>query len=270
MALKPINRIFLWSAPRVMSTAVQRSVAQLPRTLTVHEPLIEPYYFGDKMKNDVIVSQIDPDSYDWGEKRTFEETMYDLIKDYTEYDTIWVKEHAIRAIEFYDIFPSTILRLYRHTFLVRDPVKSMKSFYRTAKEQHVASGIYMRPEEWPSGGFKELSLMFDKIRDLGQEPIVMDAKDIMEYPKEMFMEYCKLVGMKYDDCMINWSDDIDGDWNRSSWHEKLIKSKTFWNKDQYYPQDQRYDHDEFINRQIEEAMPYYDKLCKYKIQPKCM
>ena len=61
---KLAKRIFLWSAPRVCSTAFLRSVSQLKGVQTYHEPYIEPYYFGDDRICDRFDRMLNTEKYD--------------------------------------------------------------------------------------------------------------------------------------------------------------------------------------------------------------
>jgi len=40
------TQVFLWSAPRCLSTAFERSMRELNEVKVLHEPLLAPYYMG--------------------------------------------------------------------------------------------------------------------------------------------------------------------------------------------------------------------------------
>ncbi|CAG8851702.1 34458_t:CDS:2, partial [Gigaspora margarita] len=69
-----------------------------------------------------------------------------------------------------------------HTFLIRNPEKSIKSLYKAA------NFIIAKNDEF----------------DLNKQPIVINSDDIINDPKGILKKYCELIGEEFKEEMIQW------------------------------------------------------------------
>ncbi|CAH3043111.1 unnamed protein product [Porites lobata] len=92
----------------------------------------------------------------------------------------------------------------KHSFLIRNPKKSIPSQYRASENPEIQDSgwNYFDPQE---AGFQELFEMYSFVKDnLDANPVVVDADDLLESPKQIMKEYFDRVGIKYEEHMTTW------------------------------------------------------------------
>ena len=97
-----------------------------------------------------------------------------------------------------------LFRHAKHSFLIRDPKKAIPSLYRVSQNPEIRSSgwDYFDPDE---AGFKELYEMYAFVKEnLDPSPVVVDADDLIESPKEIMKAYCDGVGINYEEGMTSW------------------------------------------------------------------
>lgn len=152
------------------------------------------------------------------------------------------------------VMPEAMLRQYHFTFLIRDPRRSIPSYYRcTIPPLDQVTGFYdFDPSE---AGYDELRRVFDYLRHVGQvgpriagtsehapdtnghvagdhvEICVVDADDLLDRPAEVIEKFCRSVGMEYSPDMLNWDNDEDHTHAKDAFekwkgfHEDAIESR---------------------------------------------
>ena len=86
------KRVILWSAPRSVSTAFERSMRTLKHCKVFHEPYSDAYYFGPEKKTDLFsdtVLNIDPHS-----SSTYASTTAMLLEHFPDVEAVFVKDMA--------------------------------------------------------------------------------------------------------------------------------------------------------------------------------
>lgn len=69
---------------------------------------------------------------------------------------------------------------YRHTFLIRNPQKSVYSLYKMSLNKELTGWDHFDASEV---GFKELVQVYNLVtEELGQQAIIVDADDLLKYP----------------------------------------------------------------------------------------
>ena len=82
------KKVFLWCAPRCLSTAFERSIRELADVKVIHEPNQHAYYLGLEKRSDEHTNIVlEPDA-------TFEAARKRITAQYDGYDAVFVKEMA--------------------------------------------------------------------------------------------------------------------------------------------------------------------------------
>ncbi|XP_074640879.1 uncharacterized protein LOC141898717 [Tubulanus polymorphus] len=245
-------RAILWAVPRSISTAFFRAMMN-NKDVKVHlEPYAKAYYFGsERLSERYPDSPIEPNS-------TFAD-----IKDICEQPESDCKAVFVKDMAYYlasrlnttEFVPAG----YTHTFLIRHPRKTIRSLYKMSLDSTLTGWTYFDPSEV---GFEELCQMYDLVKDkLGQEPMVIDADDLVTDPEPILREYCARTGIPYDNAMVNWDQTppemkLFQDW--LPWFEGTLKSTSFRSPATKKKTDEALPFD--LEACIESNMPYYNKL----------
>lgn len=96
---------------------------------------------------------------------------------------------------FSHILDDELLGMFNHSFLIRDPAKTITSMF----------------SKWPNFhedevGFKEQRELFDMIceRD-GAAPPILDSDDLLEAPHEMVRHWCEAVQIPFIASALSWT-----------------------------------------------------------------
>jgi hypothetical protein len=262
----PEKIIFLWSTRRTLSMAFHRAIYQLDGIKHFCEPFALPHYFGPE-KRSVQFSNNSEVAERFGKIPTYDERVQDITADYKGYHTTFVKEHAMYV--WPDILPKEIMQTSFHTFIIRNPAKAIKSFYRqTLVDFEESLWNHIVPEEL---GFKEQVLMYNYVTiELKKNATIIDADDLMMNPREVLEKYCAVVGLQFDENMLNWSKDQTKteekpwDFLPNSWIKDVKETKGFRKTDMV--QDEGVDYPQFIHDAISQNMQYYNTLLEHKLQ----
>jgi len=118
------------------------------------------------------------------------------------------------------VLPTSVLRRFHFTFLIRHPRRAVPSYYRcTVPPLDEVTGFdRFMPSE---AGYVELRRFFDYVRERGivgparaGEPAkagevsitVVDADDLLDRPAEVIEAFCREVGIDYSPDMLRWED----------------------------------------------------------------
>ena len=239
----------LWAVPRSTSTAFEWMMRQRGDFHCLHEPYGEAWYQGEEplWPRATAHSLRTPGLTLSGvtEKlRALGSTGAVFIKDFPHY--------------IHSICDDDLLSLFRHSFLIRDPAKSIPSMY----------------DKWPDfhekeTGFAEQRALFDRLADRhGAPPPVLDSDDLLADPEKMVGRWCAAVGIAHLPEALHWApgarDEVSW-WDRGSFHANLRDS------DGLKPQKRRYiemDHAPARVRNIyETCLPHYTHLRGFRLRP---
>ena len=201
---KSSPHIFLWCHPRSLSSAFERSIRELKGVKVIYEAHVGVYYKG----------------------QTYESVDEELLQPYSEYDAVFIKDHAYYIKGRYKNYISGEFSSFKHTFLIRDPRKSFHSFIHLSKE----AGFHIIPEEY---GVRELYDMYKVVKEgIDPNPVIVDADDLLNNPKEIMRSYCNATGLVYTDDMLTWTPGIVEDWKKTNpyhmiFHKTAMMSSGF-------------------------------------------
>lgn len=204
-----MNKIVsLWAVPRSTSTAFEWMMRQRGDITCFHEPYGEAWYQGEQplwprfTEDSVRTPGLTLDSVHQsllqaaGQGQVF-------IKDFPHYiDHIW---------------DETFLSNFTHSFLIRDPAKTITSMHAKWPDFHEKEV-----------GFAEQRQLFDIISGLnGSPPPVIDSDDLLEDPERLVEMWCDAVGIPFVAEALSWSPGAREEvswWDGGSFHTNLRNS----------------------------------------------
>jgi hypothetical protein len=204
-----MNKILvLWAVPRSTSTAFEWMMRQRDDMECFHEPFGEAWYQGEAP----LWPRLQDDSV-----RTPGLTM----------ESVWqtLRSAALKGPVFSKEFPHYIdhmwsnefLSHFNHSFLIRDPAKTITSMYKHWPDFHLKET-----------GFLEQRKLFDLLCDQpGNPPPVLDSDDLLEDPNGMVEAWCSSVGIPFIPDALSWEHgerDAVSWWDGGSFHSNLRNS----------------------------------------------
>ncbi len=238
----------LWAVPRSTSTAFEWMMRQRGDLDCLHEPFGEAWYQGEAP----MWPRFRP-----GDRQTPGLTL----------DSVWadLQARAARGPVFIKDFPHYIdhlwdeafLKNFTHSFLIRDPAKTITSMY----------------DKWPDFhekevGFPEQQALFDLLTDLnGAPPPVIDSDDLLEDPHSIVRLWSEAVGIPFIESALSWPpgarDEVSW-WDGGSFHANLR------NSDGLKPQKRRYvelaEAPDRVREVHARMKPHYDHLYQHRIR----
>ncbi len=196
------KKIFLWTAPRCVSTAFEFSFRTLPNAMVFHEPYNAPYYAENPIKDigwDIDMDEIN--SAGTTKISTYKDVEDALLRTYSGKNLIFTKCLAYTLSGKFDTLLKDGMKDSVHTFLIRDPTKVVASSFRN----------FSSPEAWSKVrqngdlGFHQLRDLYNFVKEnITPNPIVVDADDLLENPEGILNAYCKEVGIEFKEGMTRW------------------------------------------------------------------
>lgn len=259
------NRVLLWTAPRCVSTAFERSIMTLKNSKILHEPYSAVFYFGPEKQSPRYASQ------ETNQQATYRSISKMLQKEYDGKDFVFAKEMAYCVENKFHIFTEEGFKNFKHSFLIRNPLKAVYSLYKASTNPKLTGWDYFDPAE---AGFRQMVELYDFIeRNIHRDPIVVDADDLLDYPDEILKSYCEAVGLEYEENMTSWEPGPVPEWDVwAGWHEDALKSSGFKarvkkNRNRPCAAFDMEDLPPEVAAVVEECMPYYERLSAKKIFP---
>lgn len=204
------KRICLWSSPRNISTALMYSFAQREDTTVVDEPLYAHYLTSTDAReyhpgaDEVIASQ----------SNRAEEVIEEVIFGSYETPVIFFKQMTHHLVDLdWSFLEGTV-----NVILTREP-KDMLLSYSQQVEQ---------PSMRDVGYAKQLELV-DYLKSVGQDPMVIDSKEILKNPRKKLSMLCSYLDIPFDEAMLSWEAGPrpeDGVWARY-WYDSVHQSTKF-------------------------------------------
>lgn len=237
----------LWAVPRSTSTAFEWMMRQRGDMQCFHEPFGEAWYQGEAplwpryKPGDVTTAGLTLESV-FETLKAAAEAGPVFSKDFPHYiDHMWTDE---------------LLAHFNHSFLIRDPAKTITSMY----------------DKWPDFhekevGFAEQRELFDRLCDkTGVAPPVLDSDDLLEDPHGMVEAWCGAVGIPFLPDALSWEpgarDEVSW-WDGGSFHANLR------NSDGLKPQQRKYidisQAPDRVKEIHERVLPHYEHLYSHRL-----
>ncbi len=238
-----ITRICLWSGPRNISTALMYSFAQRSDAKVFDEPLYGHYLKNTDAKNyHPMSSRILTTMENDGDK------VVRFMRECDEKPVLFFKQmtHHLVHLDW------SFLKDMRSIILTRDPLDMLPSY---AKEIENPTMMDV--------GYAMHSQLFEYLDDLGQPPIVLDSRKLLENPETVLRKLCDALCIPFDKSMLNWPAGPipeDGVW-ADHWYGNVHKSTGFQN---YAPKLAPFP--ERLKPLLEECQEHYNRLAELSIQ----
>ncbi|MBD3616563.1 MAG: sulfotransferase family protein [Gracilimonas sp.] len=235
------KRICLWSGPRNISTALMYSFAQREDTTVVDEPLYAHYLSSTDAKDyhpgaDEVIASQETD----GQK-----VVDEIILG--EYDTpiAFFKNMTHHLVNLdWSFMEETV-----NVILTRPPEDMLPSYAKQVKN----------PTMQDVGYAKHLEVV-QYLKAIDKKPIIVDSKDILQYPQSRLRELCGTLGIPFDEAMLKWPAGPrkeDGVWAKH-WYHNVHRStgfRAYKSKNEPFPEE--------LEDLLEECQEAYEKLLTY-------
>lgn len=236
------KRIFLWSGPRNISTALMYSFAQRSDTLVYDEPLYAFYLANSKAQQ-----------YHPGAK----ETLASMEKDGEKVIEMMMRNQP-KPLVFYKNMTHHLLDLDKafmknsvNVLLTREPREMLPSFAKVIEHPNMLDV-----------GYEDHIHLLNYLESIGKPPVVIDSKRLLINPKVFLQKLCKQIKIPFEENMLSWqagSRPEDGVWAKY-WYHNVHKSTGF---EAYKPKATAFP--EQLKPLLKRCQPYYDRLMKLSI-----
>ena len=204
--------IYMWSGPRNLSTALMRSFENREDTEVWDEPLYA-YYLNETKKNhpmkDEIIKNYPTDI----------NKIIKLMSNEPHNNKICYQKHMTHHI--LEQTPLHWIENGINCFLIRHPKEVIDSYI---KKNNLSESSDI--------GFSGQYRIFQKVKKLNRELIVINANDIYKNPEKLLKLLCGKLNIKYSNKMIKWplgSRSSDGCWHKV-WYDTVKLSTSFEKK----------------------------------------
>lgn len=242
--MKDITRICLWSGPRNISTALMYSFAQRSDTIVFDEPLYAHYLVRTPARQyhpgaDEVIATMEND----GQK-----VVDDLILGDHPTPVVFFKHMTHHLLDLDLGFLDKTVNI----LLTRDPLEMLPSY----------GAVVETPTLNDVGYARHLELLHD-LQSHGQNPPVIDSKQILLNPRKVLTELCARIGIPFEESMLSWKAGArpeDGVWAKY-WYHSVHQSTGFGKyiqKSEPFP--------EKLEPLLAECQPYYEQLSALAIQ----
>ncbi|KMK65425.1 sulfotransferase family protein [Puniceibacterium sp. IMCC21224] len=203
-------RIAMWSGPRNLSTAMMYAFGNRADFHVVDEPFYGPYLrrsgLNHPMREEILTSR--PES-----AKQVAEALRGPVPG--------AKPHSYQKHMTQHMLPGIArdwMAQVVNVFLIRHPARVVASF--GAKYQAVTLDDI---------GFVQQAALYDEIRAMGQDPVIIDSADIRRAPEEMLRKLCAAINLPFDPAMLSWpagGHAADGVW-APIWYGAVHRSTSF-------------------------------------------
>ena len=235
-------RINLVSGPRNISTALMYSFAQRADTVVLDEPYYAFYLHKTGIehpgKDEVLKSQ----SIDEAE---VSRKIFSAISG----EILFIKNMAHHL----EVMDQGFTERVKNVFLIRNPSQILASY----------SQVIAAPTLRDIGVECQFAL-FERLKKVGQAPIVMDSGLILKNPETVLKKLCLLLGIPFVKEMLHWNPGpkpYDGVWAKY-WYANVHKSSGF----ETQPTSNR-PLGAHLNELNDRAQYYYKQLLSFSLQP---
>lgn len=237
----PTKRISVWSGPRNVSTALMYSFRQRSDTLVVDEPLYGHYLSVTDAPHpgkDEVLAHMETSG-----ERVVQET---LLGTYTM-PVVMFKNmaHHLTGLE------RGFLSELTNVLLTRDPEEMLPSL-----------AVQLPDPALRDTGLEEQVEILEATLAAGNEPVVIEAKRLLENPDAVLRELCERVGLSFEPAMLAWQagpKPEDGVWARH-WYANVHASTGFA---PYAPKTAPFP--ERLEPLLAQSKPLYDILARYAL-----
>jgi Sulfotransferase domain len=201
-------RVNLWSGPRNVSTALMYAFAQRPDTRVVDEPLYGHYLRlsgADHPGAAEVLAAMDGDG---------ERVVREVVLGPCDRPVLFLKQMAHHLVGLGRGF----LAATANVLLIRDPAEMLASLAHQLPAPTLGDT-----------GLAAQAQLLAELQGLGQEPPVLDARELLLDPPGVLAELCRRLGLAFTPAMLAWPAGPrpeDGVWARH-WYDGVHRSRGF-------------------------------------------
>ena len=204
-------RIAMWSGPRNISTAMMYSFDNRNDTIAIDEPFYAHYLQKTAVDHPDSKLVIQAGETDW------QIVANRISAGPTGEAKIYYQKHMAHHL-FQDMHGDWMKSL-THCILIRDPREVLLSLSKKIDNIDARStGIPQQVE------------LLETLQSLtGQNPPIIDSRDILENPQGMLSSLCQSIDIPFDELMLSWKPgprECDGIW-APHWYNAVWKSNGF-------------------------------------------
>jgi|TARA_B110001454_G_scaffold76364_1_gene73942 hypothetical protein len=237
-------RIAMWSGPRNISTAMMYSFDNRDDTIAIDEPFYAHYLQKTAVDHPDSQLVIQAGETDW------QIVANRISTGPTKEAKIYYQKHM--AHHLFQEMHGDWMKSLTHCILIREPREVLLSLSKKIDNIDARStGIPQQVE------------LLETLQSLtGQNPPVIDSRDVLENPQGMLSSLCQSIDIPFDESMLSWKPgprECDGIW-APHWYDVVWKSNGF---SKYQAR-----HGE-LNQELEdvysECKGYYEKLYNQRL-----
>ncbi len=204
-------RIAMWSGPRSISTAMMRAWENRPDTTVVDEPFYSYYLKATGVRHPGAAEIVEHGETRW------QRVVESLLGVPSAGERIVFHKHM--TLHLLDDIDRSWLDRVVNCFLIRDPGDVIASYVRKRPDVELADL-----------GFTQQTELYHWVcENTGQDPPILDARDVQNHPGDLLSQLCARVGVSYDERMLSWPAgrrSSDGIWARH-WYAAVEQSTGF-------------------------------------------
>jgi hypothetical protein len=201
----------MWSGPRNISTAMMRSWGNRTDTHVCDEPLYAHYLERTGLDHPGAWEVLEHHERDW------RKVVARLTGPVPEGKRIYYQKHMAHHL-LADI-DRVWLKHLKNCFLIRDPREMLTSLVR-----HLPA-----PTLSDTGLPQQMEIFELELRQTGQVPPVIDARDVLDDPEGVLRRLCERLGVPFRSEMLRWPPgrrETDGVWAKH-WYQAVESSTGF-------------------------------------------
>lgn len=225
-----------------MSTALMYSFRQRGDTRVLDEPLYGHYLRvtrAEQPGRDELLKTLDLDG---------ERVVRDVVLGPCDRQVLFMKQMAHHLVDLERGFLADTVNV----LLIRDPEQMLPSLINQVTQPILRdTGLGMQSE------------LLKDLRALGQDPPVLDAKQLLLDPEGVLRELCRGIELPFDEAMLHWPPGPkpeDGSWAKD-WYYNAHRSTGFMKyseKTEPFPEE--------LKPLLAECRPHYEFLYNHAIQ----
>ena len=238
-----MKKICLWSGPRNISTALMYSFAQRDDTKVVDEPLYGHYLLKTGVRHpgrEEIINKVNCDG-------NFVMKNLLNLNNKKGKKVLFLKQMTKHLVDVDHNF----LPKFKNILLIRDPRDMLPSLAENIPQPNFAdTGLDL---QWH---------LYKDLENMANNPIVIDADELLKDPKDILKQLCRHLKLKFFDSMLSWPAkprEEDGIWAKY-WYHSLHKSTGF------LPYRPKANFPVELEKLLTECTPYYEKLLTKSIR----
>ena len=238
-----MKKICLWSGPRNISTALMYSFAQREDTKVVDEPLYGHYLRKTGVQHPghkEIMNEVNCDG-------NFVMRKLLNFNDKSGKKVLFLKQMTKHLVDL----DRNFLPKFKNILLIRNPRDMLPSLAENIPQPKLAdTGLDM---QW---------LLYKNLDNINNNPIVIDANELLKDPKDVLRQLCRHLELKFFNSMLSWPAKPrkeDGIWAKY-WYQSLHKSTGF------LPYQSKHKFPEELEEILTKCTPYYEKLLTKSIR----